>query len=136
MRSFQSRGLYTNKNSGFYRRNIRRTSAKVSVIYFIQYSQCIGSRLQTNNSVLILIFLFNWLCFFFCKMSFVIETLFVGGFLLIWLLARIISFRKIFLSLKLPGPIPLPIIGNGLLFLNKSSAGNELSTGFAKKKFQ
>lgn len=59
-------------------------------------------------------------------MAFVIETLFLGGFLLIWLLARLISFRKIFLSLKLPGPIPLPIIGNGLLFLNKSPAGNEL----------
>lgn len=51
------------------------------------------------------------------------ETIMLGGFLLTLLLTRIISFRKIFLSLILPGPIPLPILGNGLLFLNKSPAG-------------
>ncbi|XP_037040832.1 cytochrome P450 4d1-like isoform X2 [Bradysia coprophila] len=55
-------------------------------------------------------------------MSFVIETLFVGGILLLLLLTT--NIRKIFYSLRLPGPIPLPIIGNGLLFFNKSSAEN------------
>ncbi|KAG4065113.1 hypothetical protein HA402_007510 [Bradysia odoriphaga] len=55
-------------------------------------------------------------------MSFVIETLFVGGILLLLLLAT--NIRKIFYSLRLPGPIPLPIIGNGLLFFNKSPAEN------------
>ncbi|XP_037039616.1 cytochrome P450 4d1-like isoform X2 [Bradysia coprophila] len=33
-----------------------------------------------------------------------------------------INYRKIYLSLKLPGPFPLPFIGNGLLFFNKSPA--------------
>lgn len=54
-------------------------------------------------------------------MSFVIETLFVGGLLL--LTTELINIRKILYSLRLPGPIPLPIIGNGLLFFNKSPAG-------------
>lgn len=57
-------------------------------------------------------------------MSFVVETLFIGGILLLLLLTtELINIRKIFYSLRLPGPIPLPIIGNGLLFFNKSPAG-------------
>ncbi|KAG4074182.1 hypothetical protein HA402_016210 [Bradysia odoriphaga] len=33
-----------------------------------------------------------------------------------------INYRKIYLSLKLPGPLPLPFIGNAQHFVNKSSA--------------
>lgn len=70
----------------------------------------------------VLLILFNFF-FFRLTMTFVIETIIIGGIVLIWLLSRIVNFRKIFLSLILPGPIPLPILGNGLLFLNKSPAG-------------
>lgn len=42
--------------------------------------------------------------------------------LLIVYLSRL-NFRKIYLSLKLPGPMPLPFVGNGLLFVNKTPAG-------------
>ncbi|KAJ6636204.1 Cytochrome P450 4d2, partial [Pseudolycoriella hygida] len=31
-----------------------------------------------------------------------------------------INFRKIYLSLKFPGPFPLPFVGNALYYLNKS----------------
>lgn len=60
-------------------------------------------------------------------MSYIAETIFFGGILLMLLLSRIIKFRKLFFALRLPGPIPWPLIGNGLLFLNKSPAGNEHS---------
>lgn len=54
------------------------------------------------------------------------ETIVVGGILLISIFLKIIKFRKIFYSLRLPGPIPLPIVGNGLLFLNKPPAGTDI----------
>lgn len=34
-----------------------------------------------------------------------------------------INYRKIYLILKLPGPFPLPFIGNGLYYLNKTPPG-------------
>ncbi|XP_037052057.1 cytochrome P450 4d1-like [Bradysia coprophila] len=41
-----------------------------------------------------------------------------------------INYRKIYLSLKLPGPLPLPFIGNATHFVNKSSA--EIWVAFEK----
>ncbi|KAJ6635804.1 Cytochrome P450 4d1, partial [Pseudolycoriella hygida] len=55
-------------------------------------------------------------------MSVVIGTFLLCAIILI--LNHIIKFRKLFYSLKLPGPVPFPIIGNGLIFLNKSPAEN------------
>lgn len=34
-----------------------------------------------------------------------------------------INYRKMYLASKLPGPFPLPIAGNGWVFINKTSAG-------------
>lgn len=34
-----------------------------------------------------------------------------------------IEFRKCYYALKIPGPFPLPIVGNGLIFLNKKTSG-------------
>ncbi|KAJ6641497.1 Cytochrome P450 4g1, partial [Pseudolycoriella hygida] len=33
-----------------------------------------------------------------------------------------IDHRKLYLAMKIPGPYPLPLVGNGLVFLNKTSA--------------
>ncbi len=41
--------------------------------------------------------------------------------LLILYLSKI-NYRKIYLSLKIPGPFPLPFIGSALYYFNKSSA--------------
>lgn len=68
-------------------------------------------------------------------MSFIAETVFLGGILLIWLLTRIIDFRKLFFALQLPGPVPLPVLGNGLLFLNKSPAGNGPFCSFKSRMY-
>lgn len=51
------------------------------------------------------------------------------GVLLATVVAYILRFHysivhAFYLSLKIDGPPALPIIGNGLLFLNNTSAGN------------
>lgn len=60
------------------------------------------------------------------------------GILLITIIIYIVRFhhefvRAIFLSMKIRGPRAYPIIGNGLLFLNNTSAGivNQIQTIFA-----
>lgn len=55
------------------------------------------------------------------------------GFLAI-LLATVVAYilkfhydylRMIYLSMKIAGPRAIPVLGNGLLFLNKSSSGTQ-----------
>lgn len=50
------------------------------------------------------------------------------GILLATIVAYILRFhyefvRQIYLSMKIAGPRALPILGNGLMFLNNTSAG-------------
>lgn len=41
-----------------------------------------------------------------------------------------IDYRKIYLALKIPGPCPIPILGNALLFYDKTPEGLCLSERF------
>lgn len=53
--------------------------------------------------------------------------LFIIPFILLIIFAYNIDFRKVYYALKMPGPMPLPFLGNGWLFLNKNSAGELLN---------
>lgn len=100
-------------------------------VWYCFLFQFIRTHLQTNNNYES----FYFVCFLsllqpfsasylLITMSLIIETLFLSGIVLLVLFASgLINVRKLYYSLKLPGPIPLPILGNGLLFLNKSPAG-------------
>lgn len=49
-------------------------------------------------------------------------VLLIGATLLILCLSKI-NYRKIYLALKIPGPFPIPILGDALLFYDKTPEG-------------
>lgn len=46
------------------------------------------------------------------------------------------SIRAVYVAARIPGPAALPIIGNGLLFFNKSSPGNQNNNNMQQFRFQ
>lgn len=53
----------------------------------------------------------------------IIMFILLASIVLLTLCITRINFRKIYLAFKIPGPLPLPFLGNALMFFNKTPAG-------------